>query len=172
MGEIISPRQDRPLTDDEELMFLAGPIQGAPDWQADFANKIIERRPGVVVATPRASIDTKSKEFDFNAQVDWEDKHLWRAAKLGGIVFYFAAQDKSLPYREGRAYAQTTRIELGKILGWRKFMPLNVAVGFDANYEGGSERYIRRMCERDEVPVATGADEMLERIDTDILQKL
>ena len=172
MGEVINPRHNRPLSDDEEVVFLAGPIQGAPDWQSDFATRIMERRPGLVIATPRAPIDIQRDEFDFNAQVDWEDEHLWRAAKLGGIVFYFAAQDKALPYREGRAYAQTTRIELGKILGWRKFMPLNLAVGFDLDYEGGSERYIRRMCERDEVPVATGDEEMLERIDTDILQKL
>lgn len=172
MGEAINPRQDRQLGDDEELVFLAGPIQGAPDWQMDLAPKIIQRRPGIVVATPRAPGNVDRESFDFNEQVDWEDEHLWRAAKLGGIVFYFAAQDARLPYREGRAYAQTTRIELGKILGWRRFMPVNVAVGFDPEYKGGSERYIRRMLERDEVSVASGADELLERIDADILKQL
>lgn len=172
MSEIINPRQSRPLENDEPLVFLAGPIQGAPDWQSEFAAHILERHEDVVVATPRVPDGIDRDSFDFNEQVDWEDHHLLRAANLGGIAFYFAAQDRSLPYREGRAYAQTTRIELGKVLGWRRFMPLNVAVGFDEAYEGGSERYIRRMLERDGIEAASSKDEMLERIDTKILRRI
>ena len=55
------------------------------------------------------------------------------------------------------------------VMGWRRFMPVRVAVGFDPMYEGGSERYIRRMLTRAGLPVANSADEFVEQVDSSIL---
>jgi hypothetical protein len=168
---IINPVGSRALEATEPLVFLAGPIQGAPDFQSRFAGAVLQRRPDFVVATPRVPEELERGSFDYDTQVDWEERHLWRAAQLGGVAFWFAAQDPALPYRRGRAYAQTSRIEIGLVVGWRRFMALNLAVGFDPAYEGGSERYIRRMLERDGVAVATGEEEFIEHLDAHILQR-
>ena len=167
---LINPVDYRQIEASEPLLFFAGPVQGAPDYQAVFGRIVLERRPDFVVATPRVPHEIDRRTFDFHKQVDWEDEHLWRAARFGGVAFWFAAQDHTLPYPEGRAYAQTTRIELGKVTGWRRFAPLRMAVGFDPEYEGGSERYIRRMLEREQIDVANSADEFVEHIDLRILR--
>jgi hypothetical protein len=168
---IINPVDDRELGAAEPLLFIAGPVQGAPDYQMEFARVVLDRRPDFVVATPRVPAELDRQTFNYDNQVDWEERHLWRAAQLGGVAFWFAAQDPALPHRPGRAYAQTTRIEIGKIVGWRRFMPLNLAVGFDADYAGGSQRYIRRMLHRDSIAVATGMEEFIEHLDQHILRQ-
>ncbi len=79
-------------------------------------------------------------------------------------VFWFAARDKDLPYEEGRAYAQTSRIEIGKVLGWKDYEPqIKVAVGFEPTYTslgGGSERYIRDECRLYSMPVHDSLEAM------------
>ncbi len=35
------------------VIFLAGPIQGGPDWQCEAANLIHDLDPNVIVASPR-----------------------------------------------------------------------------------------------------------------------
>jgi hypothetical protein len=139
-------RIDIPTT--RELFFFAGPIQGAPDWQntgiAVFG-ELSDRYPKLNdadLANPRRTY--MDGTFDYEAQVTWERRALRRAADCGGVVFWFAAQDHSLPYEQGRAYAQTTKIELGRVLGWRDYDPtIAVAIGIEPGYEGGNERYIR-----------------------------
>jgi hypothetical protein len=169
---LINPIDDRPLGEAEPLLFVAGPVQGAPDYQTALARVVLQRRPDFVVATPRVPTEIDRRTFDYDRQVDWEERHLWRAARRGGVAFWFAARDPALPYETGRAYAQTTRIEIGKITGWRRFMPLNIAVGFDPGYAGGSERYLRRMLGRDGIPVAGGWDEFVEHVEEQILRTI
>jgi hypothetical protein len=168
---IINPVSDRVLGEAEPLLFIAGPIQGAPDFQTRFAGVVRHRRPDFVVASPRVPAELDRQTFDYDRQVDWEHRHLWRAAQLGGIAFWFAAQDPTLPYRQGRAYAQTSRIEIGMVVGWRRFTGVNLAVGFDPDYAGGSERYLRRLLYRHGVAVATGVEEFVEHLDAYILQR-
>lgn len=135
----------------EPLIFLAGPIQGAPDWQND-AVSIMESphgqrttRTDTHVANPRR--DYINEEFIYGAQVAWEKAGLQRAAKNGAIIFWFAAQDPSQPYEQDRAYAQTSRIEFGRVLGWHDYNPdINIFVGIDEGYKG-SERYYKTCAE-------------------------
>lgn len=168
---IINPISERVLDAAEPLLFIAGPVQGASDYQTAVAHAVLRRRPDFVVATPRVPEELDRGSFDYDRQVDWEERHLWRAAQLGGIAFWFAAQDPALPYRPGRAYAQTSRIEIGMVAGWRRFTAVNMVVGFDPDYDGGSERYIRRMMCRDGVAVATGMEEFVDHLDVHILQR-
>ena len=168
---MVNPTDDRPPGDAEPVLFLAGPIQGAPDYQTGFARAVLAKRPDFVVATPRVPAGLDRATFDYGRQVDWEERHLWRAARLGGVAFWFAAQDPALPYPPGRAYAQTSRIEIGMVVGWRRFMAVNLVVGFDPAYGGGSERYIRHMLHRDGVPVAGDREEFLDHLDRNILSR-
>lgn len=132
---------------DAPVVFLAGPVQGAPDWQARFAQKILQAHSNVLVVSPRP----KRKigiNFDADQQVAWEFAHRSRARDFGVTAIWFAAQDFSIQYPKGRPYAQTTRIELGETIGWLRAHPdLALTVGFEHHYTsngGGNEDYIKR----------------------------
>jgi hypothetical protein len=149
------------------LVFLAGPIQGAPNWQSVLGKQLLVHNKNVLVASPRrAGVD--KKDFVYAEQKAWELDHLRRATKFGVAAFWFAAQDPELPYEAGRAYAQTSRIEIGKVLGWKDFEPqIQVVVGFDPNYAangGGSEKYIRDECRQYDIPVQTSVNAMQSAI--------
>ncbi|MDB5159843.1 MAG: hypothetical protein JWO99_106 [Candidatus Saccharibacteria bacterium] len=141
------PPSQNPVPDHSSLIFLAGPIQGSPDWQNPVAEELLRYLPNAHVATPRRNT-TSHDEFDYNEQVLWELKHLERSHTLGVISFWFAARDFALEYEEGRSYAQTSRVEIGRALGWCDAHPFPLVVGFDPEYTpngGGNERYLRAM---------------------------
>ena len=124
------------------LIFLAGPIQGAPDWHSEARTIIHDLRPDVVVASPRK--DYSPGEFVYEKQVDWETRYLKLAGQLGVVCFWLAKQVQETP---GRAYAQTSRFELGE---WKKEHQVSGAkltVGIEKGF--GNERYIRRRLGQD-----------------------
>lgn len=148
MKNFYTPPHPVDIPDQTPLVFLAGPVQGTPDWQTGMATRILERAPDAAVASPRRSREDQAR-FDADEQVAWEHQALERARSFGVLAFWLAAQnldDKTYP--AGRAYAQTTRIEVGKALGWKHAQPhLPIVIGFDPEYTprgGGSEGYIRR----------------------------
>src|SRR5262245_63781042 len=91
------------------LVFLAGPIQGARDWQIDAAQLLGELAPTLHVANPRRQYPPGT--FEYAAQVDWETHHLRRAAECGIILFWLAREVEPIP---GRCHAQTSRFELAE----------------------------------------------------------
>ncbi len=143
----------------DTLYFVAGPIQGAPDWQKEAFYHIdsLAPRTGTHVANPRRElIDI---DFDYDEQVSWEKRGLWRAAKHGGILVWLAAQDHSLSYKEGRAYGQTTRFEFARAIGWRDYDPfVHVSIGIEPGYDG-SERYYRHAAAESGLPVHSTLEE-------------
>lgn len=129
---LISPPDDPVVVG--PVIFLAGPIQGALDWQAEAIRQIGDRTH---VANPRR------REFPANAfdeQVQWEGRWLHRAAQDGVILFWLAAEHE---HRCDRAYAQTTRFELGE---WTSAaandFSIRVVVGCDEAFPG--IQYIRQ----------------------------
>ena len=70
---------------------------------------------------------------------------------------WLAAQEIETP---GRAFAQTSRIELGRIAGWIDYNPsIRFVLGIDPRYRGGNETYIRQLAEELQLPVADSLDE-------------
>ena len=69
-------KPDMPPADlkDKKLVFLAGPIMGAENWQARAAADLADL--DVYVADPRRE---KSENFDYDSQVGWESFYLSRA---------------------------------------------------------------------------------------------
>ena len=119
------------------VIFLAGPIIGAPDWQVEAFNIIHELNASVLVASPRRSvIKDKLTPEDFEAQVTWESIWLSRAAITGCILFWLA---KETDHKCSRAYAQTTRFELGEWLS--RGNNAQIVVGIEPGFTG--ESYIR-----------------------------
>ena len=128
------------IGDFEPLIFLEGPIQGAPDWQAEATEIITDiwnaQGEGLPlhIASPRRG--ELKDDFDYDIQVKWEKYHLKRAARNGAILVWFAAQDHSLTYESGREYAKTTKGELTREIGWLDYNPnINLFVGIEPGFE-------------------------------------
>ena len=100
-------------------VFLAGPIQGAPEWQYT-----LPELKNVVWLSPRTD-KWLLNDFNHTEQVQWETD----ALRMANIVIFWIPEEAE--HVEGRAYAQTTRFELGEnmargkriILGAHKEFP-------------------------------------------------
>lgn len=124
------------------VVFLAGPIQGAPLWQLEAARLLHELMPEVHVANPRR--EYLSGEFDYGVQVDWETHHLQRAASGGVILFWLA---KETAHTCDRAYAQTTRFELAEWKVRHERDGAKLVIGIEDGFTGA--KYIRHRFAQD-----------------------
>ena len=144
----------------DKVIFLAGPIQGAPDWQAEavhiFKNSS-SKQEALHICNPRRS--ELPENFDYQQQVAWEKAYLMRSAQLGTIAFWFAARDFKLPYPEDRSYAQTSRVEFGRALGWKDRDPsIQISLGIEPGYSG-SEKYFKTCADEFDLPVFATLEE-------------
>lgn len=124
------------------LIFLAGPIQGAPDWQSEAIRLVKAMAPDIHVASPRRKY--LDREFVYEAQVDWETSYLRRAAQDGAILFWLA---KEAEHRCDRAYAQTTRFELAEWKMRHERDGTKLVVGIEDGFTNA--RYMRRRLSQD-----------------------
>ena len=123
------------------FIFLAGPIQGAADWQSDAIKLMQSLESKITVASPRRI--EKSGDYSeekYLEQVNWERSHLKKSWKSGVVMFWLAKETEYIP---GRSYAQTSRFEIGESklrheTNWSKLV-----VGIESGFSG--ERYIRKI---------------------------
>jgi hypothetical protein len=134
-GLLVAPPNYLELTG--PLVFLAGPIQGAADWQAEAIRTLQALSPVLNIANPRHSYSSGS--FEYAAQVDWESYHLHRAAAEGVILFWLAREGT---HRCDRAYAQTSRFELAEWKVRHERDGAKLVVGIEDGFTGA--KYIRR----------------------------
>ena len=137
------------------VIFLAGPIQGSPDWQSDASNLIHAIDPTLIVASPRK--DYPEGTFVYERQVDWETHFLRTAGRTGVVAFWLSAQVEETP---GRAYAQTTRFELAEWKMKHEYEGVKLTIGIEEGF--GNARYIRRRFSQDapDVKIADSLEEM------------
>lgn len=62
----------------DPLIFLAGPIRGAPNWQAGAIEILLAEEPGLVIASPRrdpgvADYIIKGEKIDFQGSGNGKD---------------------------------------------------------------------------------------------------
>ncbi len=124
------------------VLFLAGPIQGASDWQSEAIGLLREMAPGLHIACPRR--DSADGTFDYDRQVDWETNYLRLSAERGVILFWLAREVVSVP---GRAYAQTSRFELAEWKVRHERDGARLVVGIEDGFSGA--RYIRKRFTQD-----------------------
>lgn len=130
----------------EPLIFLAGPIQGSERWQ-DEAIKIIHgKAPELYIANPRRAGEIKGDfpQEEYQKQVDWETFHLREAGKNGAIMFWLAKEAK---HACDRAYAQTSRFELGEWKMRHERDDVKLVIGIE--YGFSNAKYIRRRISQD-----------------------
>lgn len=115
-------------------VFLAGPIQGAPDWQKEAFNKVdLGDYVNVVYFNPRRDVVSgKLSDADYSQQVSWETERL-RISDV--VLFWIPKRIEDIP---GREYAQTTKLELLENLGRSK----KVILGIEPEAVSG-ERYLK-----------------------------
>lgn len=162
MSQFFRP-PETPSNLDLPTIFLAGPVQGAHDWQSEMGEQLLRSGFSMNVASPRrADMEDPAVRAAFDqeaqfAQIDWELHNIHQAIKFGVLVVNFVAQDTSIEYPAGRAYAQTTRFEAGGAILGQEFFDghANIALRIDPQYRGGNETYIRRIANRSNIPVLT-----------------
>jgi hypothetical protein len=147
---ILHPPNITENPDNKPTVFLAGPIQGAVDWQAEAGKQFeyIAQNDELRIANPRK--EYLDKEFDYASQVDWEINHLRKASVNGVLLFWLAREEEHDCHR---SYAQTTRWELA--VWFQKMIMVNdrhgdrskiqMVVGIEEGFSG--ERYIRKQFE-------------------------
>lgn len=124
-------------TERKGVVFLAGPIQGTYDWQSEASQIIQSLNPDVTIASPRREV--LEENFDYDEQVNWELHHLKHAGEKGAVMFWLARETQHNPER---AFAQTSRIELGRWLERSRFLGYKLAVGIEEGFSGS--KYIRK----------------------------
>ena len=140
MGVILAPDYQK---FENPLVFLAGPIPGAEDWQGKAISLILAGDPSLDIASPRG--DYSQREFVYDEQVDWETHYLNEAAGTGGILFWLANEKE---HDCGRAFAQTTRFELGEWLTkYSQNKSFVMSIGIEDGLTG--DRYLRRRIMQD-----------------------
>lgn len=139
------------------FIFLAGPIQGAPNWQSEAVSIIHNINPSVIIASPRKEYLNDS--FVYEKQVDWETHYLRLASQIGVIAFWLAAQTEETP---GRAYAQTSRLELGEWKVHHQFFGTVLSVGIEKGF--GNSRYIKHRFNQDcpKVKISSNLESMCQ----------
>jgi hypothetical protein len=140
---------------DWPAVFMAGPIQDAPRWQEEAATFVHDRDPEIIVLNPRR--DYIGDEFVYEAQVDWETTALRRAGDNGVVLFWLATR-VGFDHPD-RAYAQTTRFELGEWKTRAELLGAKLVVGIDDGFS--NSRYIRRRLSQDcpNVPLCGSLEE-------------
>jgi hypothetical protein len=134
-GKLILPPEIVEI--DAPLIFLAGPIQGAKNWQEEAIKLIWDKNSEINIVSPRR--EYLDKEFVYEKQVDWETHYLREASKNGIILFWLA---KEAEHNCKRAYAQTSRFELAEWKVRHERDGAKLVVGIEEGFTGA--RYIRR----------------------------
>lgn len=151
--EVITPQSPEKDYSDKKIVFLAGPIKGAPDWQSQAIKDLADL--DIYVANPRRE---NARNFDLDLQVDWESKFL---ALSDVIMFWIPKKDIDIA---GRDYAQTTRFELSE---WAAKTHYNreykkIVVGIDDAFFGKS--YIVKRLAAEKVSVCNDYAETLREV--------
>ena len=157
MTERLSLQPPEIVETDGRVIFLAGPIQGAPDWQSQAASIIHDIDSSIIVASPRKNYPEGT--FVYEKQVDWETHFLRKAGRTGVVAFYLATQTEETP---GRAYAQTSRFELAEWKMRHEYEKTKLTIGIQDGF--GNARYIRRRFSQDcpDIKIADDLDAMCQ----------
>jgi hypothetical protein len=135
-------------TRDNPLLFLAGPIRGGGDWQADMAETIIDQKPSSLIACPSrwrkehrlAQYFHKPFSQATNRQLVWERHYLAQAGlrpqTQGCVIFWLPLESATHPHPGPEPYAMDTRREIGKFTAYAETLNARIVVGGDPGFYG------------------------------------
>lgn len=136
------------------IVFLAGPIGGAPDWQSNAIQWFQNHGTDIAVASPRK--EYHKGEYIFEKQVDWETHYLRKASQNGVILFWLALEQA---HSCDRPFAQTSRFELGEWKSKHEQTDCKLVVGIEQGFS--NSEYIQRRLSQDcpNIPVCQSLEE-------------
>ena len=124
---------------DSPLIFLAGPIRGASDWQSSAAEYLLSKNTDLIVATPRRESTESLSKYKlqgrtdyFNTQRAWERHYLEIAAYAGCIMFWLPGETD---HECKKSYGAMTRLELGQAMTeYRHDKDYRFVIGSDGKF--------------------------------------
>lgn len=138
MAKIITPK-DFVQIEDSPLIFLAGPIQGAPNWHDKAMSYLFSKENNLYIASPKRIVGPNlskyvvsgNKDF-FPRQRAWERFYLDLASMNGSIMFWLPGEEN---HNCGKVYGAMTRLELGQWMTKYSFdMKTRFCIGSDGNF--------------------------------------
>lgn len=119
------------------LIFLAGPIRSAPNWQDEAISFLFSQKPNLTIASPRRGIRDKiapyianGDENYFPRQRAWERHYLDIASKTGAVLFWLPGEAE---HDCKKVYGAMTRLEIGQ---WMTRYSLDKTVRFCVGSDG------------------------------------
>jgi hypothetical protein len=137
MGGVIIPEAfidkiDRPI------IYLIGPIRGAPNWQDEAVNLLLSEEPELLVVSPRRGVrDSISKHVlsgkddCFPRQRTWERHYIKKAMEIGSLLIWLPGEKE---HRCEKSYGAMTRFELGQIFTHNIYRPVSFVIGSDGKF--------------------------------------
>jgi hypothetical protein len=148
------------MHDGKPIVFFAGQIKGALDWQAEATQSfesIVTPEKNLHVVNPRWTNIAPADKLEPHAQRTWEKRHYRTAATAGrsgvrGVVMFYIAAENPLaevPNPPGRAYGQGTRSEFSEIIGGKFFgaFDIELVLGIDPAHSGHGLKEYRHSAE-------------------------
>jgi hypothetical protein len=133
------------IESDKKSIFLAGGIQGCPDWQKVLVRKLMDL--DIVVFNPRRANFPMGDPNAAEAQIIWEFTHLRKADM---ISFWFCPETlEPIVLYELGAWSMTNK-------------PL--VIGVDPGYERKTDVEIQTSLVRPTIKIATSLDELSDQI--------
>lgn len=133
----------------DPVFFLAGPIKGGDDWQANATTLLATQVPDCIIVNPCRYTESHPlyqyrmdaiENDDFPNQTLWERYFLdlaGRRSSNGCILFWLPCESKTNPRNDGSPYARDTYGELGEWRGRAIGNPyLNFVVGAEKDFPG------------------------------------
>lgn len=129
------------------ILYLAGPIKGAPDWHGEAAACIHNLDPHVKIVSPRRKTETAGKLSDeeYDLQIRWQLHYFEEACRRGVVLVWLA---KEAAHDCGRAYAQTARLQIGQLMEKHSRGNARMVVGIEEGFTGARNilRNLARLC--------------------------
>ena len=128
-----APEYNNTINDDF-VIYLMGPIQGAENWHEKFIKEMsnFKTDKNIIIASPKRK--NKDNNFNYEDQIKWETYYLQKAAN-NGLIFCWIS--KEINKNEHRSFAQTTRFELGEYFLYGKdIKDFKIIIGVDKSFSG------------------------------------
>lgn len=138
MGKVIIPKtyvQDLGAP----LIFLAGPIKSAPNWQDEAIDFLLSQNSDLIIASPRRGVRDRIAQYIaqgdanyFPRQRAWERHYLDIASKTGAILFWLPGEAE---HNCEKVYGAMTRVEIGQwMTNYRHNNSVRFCVGSDSKF--------------------------------------
>ena len=140
MRGLIIPKQKFEIPETQPLIFLAGPIGGAPKWHDEAVEILNDLEPDILIASPRWEISDKIKKLvipdsskeSFPRARLFERYYLEKSQKNGAMMFWLPGE---IEHKCSKSYGAMTRFELGQVSAdYRNNPKTKFCVGTDGNF--------------------------------------